>query len=79
MANPVCFFDVTLGGEPLGRIKMELFNDVVPKVRAVHALDVYMPICKYWSMLIVLRIQDRRELPSILHRRDEESSGSSAG
>ncbi|KAL7267097.1 Peptidyl-prolyl cis-trans isomerase H [Rhizina undulata] len=29
--NPVVFFDVALGGEPLGRIKMELFADVVPK------------------------------------------------
>ena len=29
--NPVCFFDVTLGGEPLGRIKMELFADVTPR------------------------------------------------
>ncbi|KAL2350234.1 putative peptidyl-prolyl cis-trans isomerase [Cryomyces antarcticus] len=29
-ANPVVFFDVTLGGEPLGRIKMELFADTVP-------------------------------------------------
>ncbi|KAH6634268.1 putative U-snRNP-associated cyclophilin, partial [Chaetomium sp. MPI-SDFR-AT-0129] len=25
------FFDITLGGEPLGRIIFELFNDVVPK------------------------------------------------
>lgn len=31
MANPITFFDITLGGEPLGRIKMELFADVVPK------------------------------------------------
>jgi len=29
--NPVVFFDLTLGGEPLGRVKMELFADVVPK------------------------------------------------
>ncbi|QIW95846.1 hypothetical protein AMS68_001364 [Peltaster fructicola] len=29
--NPVVFFDMTLGGEPLGRIKMELFTDVVPR------------------------------------------------
>lgn len=29
--NPVVFFDITLGGEPLGRVKMELFADVVPK------------------------------------------------
>ncbi|KAF1975851.1 hypothetical protein BU23DRAFT_68927 [Bimuria novae-zelandiae CBS 107.79] len=29
--NPVVFFDITLGGEKLGRIKMELFKDVVPR------------------------------------------------
>ncbi|KAI4616718.1 Peptidyl-prolyl cis-trans isomerase H [Alternaria sp. BMP 0032] len=29
--NPIVFFDITLGGEKLGRIKMELFRDVVPK------------------------------------------------
>lgn len=29
--NPITFFDITLGGEPLGRIKMELFHDIVPR------------------------------------------------
>ncbi|PGH02977.1 peptidyl-prolyl cis-trans isomerase H [Polytolypa hystricis UAMH7299] len=29
--NPVVFFDMTLGGEPLGRIKIELFADVTPR------------------------------------------------
>ncbi|GAB7341445.1 hypothetical protein MBLNU457_7684t3 [Dothideomycetes sp. NU457] len=29
--HPVTFFDVTLAGEPLGRIKFELFSDVTPK------------------------------------------------
>jgi len=29
--NPVVFFDVSIGGAPQGRIKMELFADVVPK------------------------------------------------
>eukprot|EP00741_Cyanophora_paradoxa_P011213 tig00020554_g10833.t1 len=30
-SNPVVFFDVSIGGHPAGRIKMELFADVVPK------------------------------------------------
>lgn len=29
--NPVVFFDVAIGGNPVGRIKMELFVDIVPK------------------------------------------------
>lgn len=29
--RPVVFFDVTIGGEKAGRIKMELFSDIVPK------------------------------------------------
>ncbi|KAJ3123942.1 hypothetical protein HK098_001531 [Nowakowskiella sp. JEL0407] len=29
--NPVVFFDITIGGQPAGRLKMELFADVVPK------------------------------------------------
>jgi peptidyl-prolyl isomerase H (cyclophilin H) len=29
--RPVVFFDVSIGDTPAGRIKMELFSDVVPK------------------------------------------------
>lgn len=29
--NPVVFFDITLGGEPLGRVQMELFADITPR------------------------------------------------
>lgn len=30
-ARPRVFFDITLGGKPLGRINMELYSDLVPK------------------------------------------------
>uniref|UniRef100_A0AAY4BAV4 Peptidyl-prolyl cis-trans isomerase n=1 Tax=Denticeps clupeoides TaxID=299321 RepID=A0AAY4BAV4_9TELE len=29
--NPIVFFDITIGGQEVGRMKMELFADVVPK------------------------------------------------
>lgn len=31
MANPSVFFDVSIGGQPAGRIVFELFEDIVPK------------------------------------------------
>ncbi|PFX28771.1 peptidyl-prolyl cis-trans isomerase H-like [Stylophora pistillata] len=30
-SNPVVFFDISIGGQEVGRMKMELFADVVPK------------------------------------------------
>eukprot|EP00227_Mantoniella_beaufortii_P003192 CAMPEP_0197615154 /NCGR_PEP_ID=MMETSP1326-20131121/59886_1 /TAXON_ID=1155430 /ORGANISM="Genus nov. species nov., Strain RCC2288" /LENGTH=165 /DNA_ID=CAMNT_0043184035 /DNA_START=675 /DNA_END=1172 /DNA_ORIENTATION=+ len=31
MSNPVCFFDMTIGGAPAGRIEMTIRADVCPK------------------------------------------------
>lgn len=30
-SNPVVFFDVSIGGQPAGRVRIELFADVTPK------------------------------------------------
>ena len=30
--NPLCYFDITTGGEYAGKIVFELFKDAVPKV-----------------------------------------------
>lgn len=29
--NPIVFFDLSIGGKDIGRVKMELFANVVPK------------------------------------------------
>jgi hypothetical protein len=30
-SNPIVFFDIAMGGHPVGRIKMELFKNIAPK------------------------------------------------
>ena len=43
--NPVVFFDITIGGVPSGRVKMELFADEAPKT-AERAPASYLPTAK---------------------------------
>ena len=40
-ANPVVFFDMSIGGKPAGRIEMTLRADVVPKPAEVSASRGY--------------------------------------
>ena len=48
--NPIVFMDVSVGGQLIGRIKMELFKDRVPKTAenfrqlCVHASCFSIPI-----------------------------------
>lgn len=34
-SNPKCYFDMSIGGKPAGRIVMDLRADVVPTVRSI--------------------------------------------
>lgn len=68
--NPCVFFDVTLGGVPAGRLKMELFKTVAPKtVENFRQLCTGeykkggLPIgykgcvfhrCEWWSFLVAI-------------------------
>ena len=50
--------DINIGETPAGRLKMELFSDIVPK--SVHA--------RYEGEYgLIYRAQDSRELPSAMH------------
>uniref|UniRef100_A0A452DVE7 Peptidyl-prolyl cis-trans isomerase n=1 Tax=Capra hircus TaxID=9925 RepID=A0A452DVE7_CAPHI len=39
--NPVVFFDVSIGGQEVGRMKIELFADVVPKTAENFSLFLF--------------------------------------
>ncbi len=40
MPNKVAYFDISIGGEPAGRIEFELFDDVVPKVSSFRLSEL---------------------------------------
>ncbi|KAK7803424.1 hypothetical protein U0070_023734 [Myodes glareolus] len=51
--NPVVFFDVSIGGQEVGRMKIELFADVVPKTAENFSLHACTP-CHLSDQLVDL-------------------------
>lgn len=41
-SNPLVYFDVSIGGDPAGRIIFELFKDVTPKVAFKPAIRIFI-------------------------------------
>lgn len=54
--------DLNIGETPAGRLKMELFSDIVPKYVALAPSYTH-------HLLSFLFFQDCREFPSAVHRR----------
>ena len=60
--RPIVFMDINIGETPAGRLKMELFSDIVPKYVELDP--------SYIQPLIELPFfQNCREFPSAVHRR----------
>ena len=62
--RPIVFMDVNIGETPAGRLKMELFSDIVPKCVASSSCDIYLftDRCPHVP-------QDCREFPTAMHGR----------
>lgn len=53
--NPVVFFDVSVGGRDIGRIKLELFKDVAPRVRTIGRCFDFQGSSLVPAVLLLLR------------------------
>ena len=61
--RPIVFFDLAIGETSIGRLKMELFSDIVPKTCELR-------VASAWKKMPSLRHRfARRELPPVVHRR----------
>uniref|UniRef100_A0A667XYY9 Peptidyl-prolyl cis-trans isomerase n=1 Tax=Myripristis murdjan TaxID=586833 RepID=A0A667XYY9_9TELE len=40
--NPIVFFDITIGGQDVGRMKIELFADIVPKTANCRGVSLLL-------------------------------------
>jgi hypothetical protein len=64
--NPVVFFDITIAARPAGRIKMELFRDVAPRVRGAGAVVAGVCLTNCFVVLCVLCVPCGRGAPASL-------------
>lgn len=64
MPRPIVFFDISIGQTPAGRIKMELFDDIVPKCAVAFSSTFPRADTDDGA-----HPQDGRELPAVLHGR----------
>jgi hypothetical protein len=60
--RPVVFMDINIGETPAGRLKMELFSDIVPKY-AVKIVEIFATLAE-----ARFGIQDCRKFQTIMHR-----------
>ncbi|RXW18265.1 hypothetical protein EST38_g7590 [Candolleomyces aberdarensis] len=62
--RPIVFMDIQIGETPAGRLKFELFSDIVPKYASRVVLK---------ENLVLIEPQNRRKLQAIMHRRAQGS------
>ncbi|KAJ3096183.1 hypothetical protein HDU97_006166 [Phlyctochytrium planicorne] len=64
------FFDITIGGQPVGRMKMELFKDVVPRTA-----ENFRQLCtgEYKFVLNLRTIQLKIETGGMVSRKDSRT------
>ena len=61
VVNPIVFFDISIGGQTVGRIKMELFADVVPKTAENFRLNFFFTLFyKLFHLLFKTRLPNRK-------------------
>jgi hypothetical protein len=51
--NPIVFFDLAIGGKEIGRVKMELFANVVPKTA-----ENFRQLCTGEFMYVAFSVSD---------------------
>lgn len=69
--RPIVFFDISIGNTHAGRIKMELFNDIVPKYVSLPLLSPLSRLSPALNSKLtpcVLSLSTPLHSPSLLHR-----------